>query len=280
MRSPSIHRLGARRQRRLAVLAATALSASVTCGDSFPVAWDGEHRVAGLVAPGVTLVLGDGDVPAILPAIAPLRWPSDSLACPGTRAAIAGPGDTLVAAWWSGDSAAYLVLRTARSPDGGLNWDSPVAAGLATPGASRCTRPPPGIAVDGGTGDVLLAYQGRADTASGIVVSVVSRASGRARAPQLVAPGERPAMAAIAAAGDTVIVAFEAPYAGDASVWLAISSGSGHIPSVAGRASSGRARAFAPIAALRGSRIAVAWIEARNGSAGPSVVARVGTLRR
>ena len=254
------------------------------CGPPPPVIWEGTHRVEGIVAPGATLVIAAGGVPAVRAGLSPLRWPEDTVACPGTQVAASVEGDTIVAVWWSASSAQSLVLRLARSPDGGITWEEGLTIGGAVPGSSGCRRPPSGLAVDGTTGTVHVAYHGSDGDRTGILARRISRgatrAATRAADPDLVAASGTPVLAAVAAAGDTVIVAFESADSGESTVWLAIWTRTPQIPVVVGAVSEPGVRAFAPVAAIRAGQLAVAWIEARRGAVGPTVVARVGRFNR
>ncbi|MDA1080378.1 MAG: hypothetical protein O2973_01685 [Gemmatimonadetes bacterium] len=244
--------------------------------------------MAALIAPGATMVLADGGVPAVQSPWAPLRWPDDSAACEGTQVAIRLLGDTLLAAWWRSDSAQAPELRVARSSNGGIHWDSAGTVGVAPLSRSACRRPPPGVAMDRVSGTVFLAYFGMTADSAGIVVGrLVS--GGPATAPSatptavpaaLVSPGDAPRAAAIAVDGDTVVIAFQGQGSADGSIWLAISTGTRHIPEVVGEVSNGETAAFAPMVAFGQARVAVAWNVGRRGPDGPAVVARVGRIRR
>lgn len=246
----------------------------LACAPVPPVAWETEHRVVGVIMPGAIVQLGEGGIPAVALAPTPIRWPDDSAACPNTWAAAAAAADTVVAAWWSAVVGGEPVVRAAWSPNGGIDWGDPVTIGLAAPASGGCRKPAPGVAVDRSTGSVHVVFAGQVGDNSAIVITRVQ--IGREPRSVELSAAAGAGRAAVAASGDTVVVAYELGGVGRGTIWLAISHGSGHIPLVVGPVNDGDNAPFAPLVAIRDGQVAVAWNEARSGSDGPYVVTRVG----
>jgi hypothetical protein len=245
-----------------------------------PITWDQDRRVAGAVAPGATLVLMDSGVPAMRPAPVPMRWPDDSTACAATFVAVRGRADTVYAAWRTGKDSTTSVVRVARSANAGIAWDSPVAPAPGEPAPAGCSRPAPGLAVDTVAGAVHVAFHGTANGLTGVFVASLVRPSGRFGAPMIVAVGNRPVPAAVAASADTVAVVFEAPANEAGIMWLAISVGPRHIQAVHDVLSGRGVRAYSPAVVIGAGRVGAAWNEAAHGDQGPAAVARVGRWTR
>lgn len=244
-----------------------------------PVAWEPDRRVPGAMAPAATMVLVDGGIPAMQPAWNPVRWPDDSLACAGSFAAARARADTMFAVWRTVTKKG-TQLWLARSGNGGVAWDAPVAVGPAELVSKGCRRPPAGVAVDTTRGVVHVAYYGAATRGSGIVTSRIARDGRRASTPELIASGDVPAAAAIAARGDTVAIVFEAPVSPGGIIWLALSTRGSQISPVRMPLSTPGVRASVPAVALAAGRVGAAWNEGRHGTEGPAAVARVGRLVR
>jgi hypothetical protein len=252
------------------------VAAIAGCAPDTAIVWEPERRVPGAMAPGITLVISEGGVPAARPFLAPLRWPDDSLACATTRAAVRGRGDTLVAAWWRADSLVPAVLRVAVSPNGGIDWSAASDIGVAAPRTRGCGRPAPGIGIDTTDGRIAVAFHGTARDTAGVLVRTAVLPSLAPLDLRIAAVGGAPRSAAVAIAAGAGAVAFESPAEADGAVWLALLPGSGHIPAKPERVTQDGARAFAPAVAVHDRTIAVAWNEAARGGNGPAAVVRVG----
>lgn len=226
------------------------------------------------------MVLLAGGVPAVQVAWAPMRWPDDVAACAQTFAAARGRGDTVYAVWRTGKDTTTTVVRVARSVNAGIAWDPPVSLGTAEPAPAGCAQPAPGIAVDTLTSGVHVVFHGNSAGVTGTFTATKARSNRAFAAPVRIATGARPAPAAIAALGDTLVVVYEAPTVPEGAMWLAISLGAGHIPAIRIALSPTGTRAFSPSVALGGGRVGAAWNEARHGDQGPAAVARVGRWAR
>ena len=270
-----VHRFPFGLTRRLWV---TTVVAGLACAPEQPVTWQAEQRADGIIAPGAVVRLEDGGIPTVQLPPPPLRWPDDSAACPNTWAVASAGGDSVIAAWWSAAARGEPVLRSAWSANGGIDWGDPVTIGVAAPSSGGCRRAPPGVNVDAGTGSALAVYDGQVGDSAGVALVRGLKAGREPRPAQLIVSGRGSGRAAVAAAGDTAVVAYEFTDANGNAIWLAISLGSDHIPVVIGAVNGGGNSPFAPIVAVRNGQVAVAWNEARRGSDGPFVVVRVGRL--
>ena len=261
---------------------AAALLVAVACAepapDPRPIAWDADRRIAGAAAPGATMVLVADGVPAMQPAWAPINWPDDPLACTGSFVGVPASGDTVYAAWRTGKDSTTTSVRVARSANAGIAWDAPTTIGVADRAPTGCTFPPPFIAFDhvAGAVDVVFYAPGR----RGLFLSTAPREGGGFGPPVLIAEGGRPVPAAVAAAGDTVAVVYESPTLPVGAMWLAISFGARHIPTMRLALSVPGVRAFAPAVAVGAGHLGAAWNEAPHGSQGPAAIARVGRWTR
>ena len=245
-----------------------------------PILWDEDRRVAGAVAPGVTMVLLAGGVPAVQVAWAPVRWPDDAAACTQTFTAGRGRGDTVYAAWRTGKDSTTTVVRVARSVNSGIAWGPPVSLGAAEPAPQGCARPAPGIALDTLASAVHVVFHGIYAGVAGTFSASTTRGNRAFATPVLIAKGARPAPAAIAALGDTLAVVFESPTVPEGAIWLAISLGAGHIPDIRMALSPAGIHAFSPSVAVGEGRVGAAWNEGRHGGQGPAAVAREGRWAR
>ena len=160
-----------------------------------------------------------------------------------------------------------------------------------------CARPAPGIAVDPDSGYVHVVYHIVAPEGPGVFFSHAMRMgapmpAGHAmsehaghdmsagmmwHAPVPIVYGERPSAAAVAVHGNAVVVAYEDPNSGRVPrIALAISRTQGHIFEERAADISGAAAAAHPLAAVRGSTVAVAWRESERPR---ELVVRVGRMR-
>ncbi len=232
-----------------------------------PVDWLEASRLdsASVAAAGPAWVLAldaRGGARAVRPA-APVM-PSIAGACPGSLVAARTQGGEWFAAWFAARADSSVVLMVARTTDGGAAWTKGVAADARDAGRRGCARPAPAIAADSATGFVHLAYF--LEPLDGAAVWFVHSMEHGAvwHPPVPIAFGADPATASVASLGDTVAIAYQAPNDGDGWIGLALSTTDGHIidhtlPAISGRS----VPAGAPRVALRGERIAVAWITAR-----------------
>jgi hypothetical protein len=184
--------------------------------------------------------------------------------CPGTQTAARASGGEWFAGWFSARPDSSVVLMVSRSTDGGATWTKAVAADARDAGRRGCARPGPAIAADSATGFVHLVYFLEPPDGPGVWFVHSMEHGAVWHPPVAIAFGADPAAASVASLGDTVAIAYQAPNEGDGWIGLALSSTDGHIidrtlPAVSGRA----VPAAAPRLAMRGQRIAVAWVTAR-----------------
>jgi hypothetical protein len=88
--------------------------------------------------------------------------------------------------------------------------------------------------------------------------------------------GERASASAVACNGDTVAVAYVDPNASTPQVWLALSVTTGHIFDSRVEVSPSTVQAARPAVAVRGHRVAVAWLETNRNSGAAVMVVRTG----
>ena len=221
-----------------------------------------------------TLALRPRATPA---SVAPVDYAT--LGCPGSLRLAQGrdrTGRTLtVAVWWVARSDSSARLVSAVSPNDGATWAPAVAVDSGARNTHGCARPPAAVAFDGRTGYVHVAYFLEASEGPGVFFSHSMDEGQLFHAPVPIVYGERPGDVAIAVAGDTVAVAYEDPNAPRPRVALALSRTQGHLFERKGLAASGDdASAESPRVALRGTRLAVAWLERAASGATTAVVRR------
>lgn len=192
-------------------------------------------------------------------------------AMPAAPAPAGADSARLVAVWWSvrPDSTAWLL--SARGSAGGAAWEPAVPVDTLDRGARGCARPAPSVAWTGGNGYVHVAYWLDAPEGSGVFYSH-SMLRGRLydTDPQPIVYGPRLSRGAVAARGDTVVVAFEDPNARASAVAMALSLTAGHgFVDKAIPVSSGAYAATAPWAAVDSAGVLVRWREGREGREQP-----------
>jgi hypothetical protein len=256
---------------------ATAAVFLMSCGEPPKIRWEAEKRVPALIAPGARLTITESGQAAIVPAWTPIRWPEDSTACPGSHVGVRARGDTAYAAWWHRNSYGYADLMLARSDDG-LRWNKGEIMGGAVGTERSCSRPPPALTADSATGAVYMAWHGMSQWGPGMLFAEVPTAGRHPFAVRIDSLEPVMRMAAVAAHADTVAVLWEVPTEEGSELRLAISMLAGHIPMVRGIVRSKETRVLAPVVAVHGGRVAVAWNEGRRGEAPPAAAARVGKI--
>lgn len=193
-------------------------------------------------------------------------------AMPAAPAAAAGADSArLVAVWWAvrPDSTAWLL--SARGSAGGAAWEPAVPVDTMDRGPRGCARPAPSVAWTGENGYVHVAYWLDAPEGAGVFYAH-SMLRGRLydTEPQPIAYGPRVSRSAVAARGDTVVVAFEDPNGRAAAMVLALSLTTGHgFVDKSIRASPGDFAAMAPWVAVDSAGVLVRWSEQREGRAVP-----------
>lgn len=243
------------------------------------IRWEAEKRVPALIAPGARLTLTESGEPAVVAGWTPLKWPADSTACAGTHVGVRARGDTAYAAWWHRNSYGYADLMLARSDDG-MRWNTPEIMGGAVGTERSCSRPPPAVTVDTLTGAVYLAWHGMSQWGPGMLFAEAPTTGRHPFAVRIDSLEPVMRIAALAAHADTVAVLWEVPTDEGSQLRLAISTQAGHIPIVRGIVTSRETRVLAPVVAVRGGRVAVAWNEGPRAGNPPTAAARVGTILR
>jgi len=161
------------------------------------------------------------------------------------------------ASWWSlrPDSTAELVV--AHSSDG-RRWDPPVRVDTLDAGATACRRPPPSLFVDGD--DVHVAYAMAAREGAGIFASHSMDRGTMFHTPVPIVYGNAPGLAAIAARGNTVVVAYEDPNTNPRRIGVAISRTQGHTFDTRELVSPPTGAAADPGVAVAAGMVAVTWV--------------------
>jgi hypothetical protein len=170
-----------------------------------------------------------------------------------------GKDSLIYAAWWTARKDSSAELRVARSIDGGKRWETAVTAEERDRSVMGCSRPAPAIAYDPDSGYLHLAYYLEPPEGSGIFYEHLM--NGMFHAPIVIVYGERPVAAAVSAAGDTVVVAYEDPNRRTPQVMLAISYTAGHLFEARVSASGDDVDARAPEVHVKGGKVTVAWYE-------------------
>lgn len=181
----------------------------------------------------------------------------------------------LYAAWWSVRRDSSAVLYSASSPDSGATWGKPVAVDTSDVSSRGCGRPPPSLATVGD--DLHTAYSMVAPEGTGVFFAHFM--GSMLHSPVAVIYGERLVATAIAAAGDTVAVAYEEPNGSRQQVDVALSATQGHIFEWHTTASRDVDVASAPALAIAGKQLAVSWLTRGPADSAATLVVRVGRLR-
>jgi hypothetical protein len=256
------------------------LVGAAACASEPALRWSEARFLSGTLSERSALRLaGDSAALVDVPAV---EFTPPAPACAGSvRLAPDGKG-AVYAAWWSpreDSSAVLLVARRAAGSD--TTWAAPVIADARDSSHLGCGRPAPGIAADGATGDVHLAYfldspmDGR-----GVYGGHSMDRGAYFHGPVPVVFGDRPVHAAVANSGERVAIAYEDPNSERARVALAVSVTAGHIYEHRMEASPSTMRASRPLVAIDGRRIALAWRAEQweNGAQGSRPMLRVAVL--
>lgn len=204
-------------------------------------------------------------------------------ACPGSLALARAGATELYGIWWAPRQSGSVSLLSARSVDGGASWSTPVPVDTTDRGLRGCSRPAPAVAADSSTGYVHVVYYVEGPDGPGLFFSHSMEGGELYHEPVPVVYGPGPVTGAVAADGNTVVVAYEDPNTQRGRVGLQISRTMGHlfeerIPIISG----GNAASSEPRVAVRGNTVAVGWVERPNGARpedrGVTIV-RVGEIR-
>jgi len=245
-----------------------------------PVDW-GEAAVAapGALADSLRLEVGADGATGFTVAWTPPVWPAEPAQCLATRRAVLGAGDIAYASWFTVRPDSSVVLRAARSDDGGRSWRAPVTADSTDVGRSGCARPVPSLALDALNGYVHLAYHLVGREGAGLFFTHSMDDGALFHEPVPIVYGDRPSLAAVASRGDTVVVAYEDPNSRLPRLGVAVSRVQGHIFEAWQPASDETGEARGPRIALRGDRVVLAWTATQRGGGTPRTIRRDGTLR-
>lgn len=245
-----------------------------------PVRWDeAVARTDGMLADSVRLTLGEDGHSGFAAAWRPTSWPSEPGLCAATLRAVPALGGEAYASWFAARPDSSVLLRVARSDDGGLSWNAAVTADSTDVGRTGCARPTPFLAADSLNGYVHLAYQLEAREGAGLFFTHSMERGALFHEAVPIVYGDRPSSASVASRGDTVIVAYEDPNSRLPRLGLALSRTQGHIFESRVSASDENGEARGPLVAVRGSRIVVAWTATQRGGGLPRIMVRQGTLK-
>lgn len=246
-----------------------------------PVEWDAELvRRDGEVADTTRLEL-DASAPDGVRFTAlwtPPTWPHEPNLCANTLRADRAAAAEAYASWFTVRNDSSVILRVARSDDGGATWNAAVNADTMDVGRAGCDRPVPYISADTINSYVHVVYYLDAREGAGLFFTHTMERGALFHEPVPIVYGDRPSLAAVASRGDTVIVAYEDPNSRYPRLGLALSRLQGHIFEHRIQASDETAEARTPRVALLGTRLVVAWTATSRGGTLPRTAIRSGTL--
>lgn len=260
----------------LPLLAATLVTACIP----EPVEWaEATTAAPGALADSLRLDLDATGATAFTPAWTPPVWPAERAQCLATRRAVLGAADVAYASWFTVRPDSSVVLRAARSDDGGRSWRAPVTADSTDVGRVGCARPVPALALDALNRYVHIAYHLVGREGAGLFFTHSMDDGALFHEPVPIVYGDRPSLATVASRGDTVVVAYEDPNSRLPRLGVAVSRVQGHIFEAWQPASDETGEARGPRIALRGDRVVLAWTATQRGGGTPRTIRREGTLR-
>ena len=263
-------------------LGALGLALSASACVPTGVTWaDEARRQPGALADSLALVFDETapDSLAFVPLWTPPVWPEEPGLCGTSRRAAQALNHEAYASWFQVKSDSSVLLRVARSDDGGLTWNAAVTADATDVGRAGCARPAPYIAADSLNGYVHLAYHLDAREGAGLFFTHTMERGALFHEPVPIVYGDRPSAAAVASRGDTVVVVYEDPNSRMPRLGLALSRVQGHIFEHRLSASDETGEARTPRVAVRGTRILIAWTATQRGGGSPRTVVRTGNLQ-
>ena len=244
-----------------------------------PVTWDETlTRTDGAIADTLRLAYDAGGAPVFVAAWTPPSWPAEPAACAASRQAVVTPQGEAYASWFAVRPDSSVVLRVARSDDGGGTWQAPVTADSTDVGTAGCARPAPFLAADSLNGYVHVAYHLVGREGAGLFFTHSMERGTLWHEPVPIVYGDRPSFATVASRGDTVVVAYEDPNSRVPRLGLAVSRTQGHIFEARQAASDDTGEARGPRVAVHGARVTLAWTATQRGGTRPRTVVRQGTL--
>ncbi len=210
--------------------------------------------------PAPNLALGDGAAPI------------DSLRCDGSlEVRMTSRGE--VAVWWSLRARGAVHLFAAWRDANQTTWRGPIvvdtldvgstdARDAAQGGAVACTRPAPGLAVDGANGYVHVAYALVGPEGPGIFYAHQMDPRAAFEPPIPIVYGERLGTVRVGSDGDLVAVVYEDPNSGARQrISLAVSRTAGHIFERRINVNAGLNPAANPFVVAGGSALVIGWQE-------------------
>ena len=247
-----------------------------------PIEWQAPRDLDGTIGATTRLVIDSAGNPSLVEN-QPLAVTPPAEACEGSLVTTRGRGAERYAAWFLARFDSSVVLQVARSADGGTTWSTPVVADGRDHGRLGCSRPPPALLADSATAYIHAAYFIEPIEGAGVWYTHSMERGAVWHETIGVLYGEEPASASIASAGDTVLVAYQHPGSGRSRLGLAISRQAGHTFAERLRVVRANGAVREPRIAMRGKRIALAWLEEpRSPGATQSVVrtrVRIGIWR-
>lgn len=252
-----------------------AVTAAVVGCSSAPVDWSsirgappGDGRLA--VDPA-------GRVTTAEPHAPPPTVPAATV-CPGSMRFAWLDATHVYAAWWSPRPDSSAVVQADYSADGGATWRGVVPVDTLDRSGDGCRRAAPGIAASGDY--VHVVYGLRAPEGAGVFFSHSMDRGALFHAPVIITYADQPGAAAVAASGDTIVVAYQDPNQTPPQIGLAVSHTMGHTFDARTPVSSGTVIATDPEVALAGTTVVVGWRERPPGDSAAAVrMLRVGRLR-
>ena len=257
---------------RLAAAAAIAVAAAGCAGRG--VEWATTR--AAPPGPGELRVDAAGRVAIAAPHAPPATLPAATM-CPGSVRFAWLDATHVYAAWWSPRPDSSAAVQADYSADGGVTWRGVAMVDTLDRSGDGCRRAAPGIAASGDY--VHVVYGLRAPEGAGVFFSHSMDRGALFHAPVIITYADQPGAAAVAAHGDTVVVAYQDPNQTPSQIGLAVSRTMGHTFEERTAVTSGALAATDPEVALVGTAVAVGWRERPAGDSAAVRMVRVGRLR-
>jgi len=247
-----------------------------------PIEWEAPRDISGGIGATTRLTMDANGTPRLIDE-PDVTLPLASGACDTSLVTTRAQGDEWYAAWFLERVDGSAVLMVARSTDGAATWGTPVVADGRDRGRRGCARPRPALTADSATAYVHAAYFIEPIEGSGVWYTHSMERGTVWHQTIGVLFGDEPAAASVASAGDTVLVAYEHPGSRGSRLGVAISRQAGHTFAERLRVVQASGTVRAPRIALRGGRIALAWVERSRGAdaatAGARTRIRLGSWR-
>ncbi|HEX7938870.1 MAG TPA: hypothetical protein VF483_07730, partial [Gemmatimonadaceae bacterium] len=183
--------------------------------------------------------------------------------CAGSIRTAVSPSGVHYAVWWSvrPDSSADIVASSSRD---GRTWTGPAKLDTADAGKAGCKRPPPALVADGDNLQVVYAMQ--AHEGPGVFLAHSMDDARTFHSPVAVVYGEKPGLAAVAAKGNFVIVAYEDPNTTPTRISVAVSTTMAHLFEYRAVVSPEDAAATRPEVWTDGTQVVLSWVRAGSDS--------------